>query len=762
MDRVSRGSGFGGAVRYVFANFNASFLCSSNVLAARDERRAISKMGMLAHRLRPDIKKPVWHQALRLPRGEEISHDRFREIAHDYMVRMGWNTNMNQYVAIVSDDPKGQHIHIVANRVGIDGSVFHGQNENLISTRVCQELERAYGLTLTKGPEYILDERGVPRAVYSPPREKKIRKGEHRLAERLAATGKTKPLPRKAIQRALRSALSAGQTDGLGAFLAAAESGGIRVLANVGSTGRVNGLSFEADGIAFKASDIGDDFRWAALKEVVGFTTSDLPLLEARSLRHVMPDQLPSLSQPASSARELRAPPAAKVGFEPPMPVTERQSADCVPEPLKQDPGVGIGLPRIPSAGGPSGGTRPSQVEADRTHTDRVDKSAPYIPPLSAEAAGLVGLAKKRRAGDESDLERDMRKAAKRATEVLSLLMGEAVPIATTSKENLANFVLRTYYERRYQPLPHPHRRSGGRPGLSALETSGRSTLGRIPTLNRLRTLPKSAVVLDPGHQRSPGLGAGPLAGVLHGHAPAHVGARRGASHDGLRRFPAVARTDCVGSVAPPTLGAGLLRPTAAPSNVSVAPAPIPTLYERDLAKLEQLADRIGRGEAYERAKAELDDRHHPGRRQAQQLHDAELGRRMQVIVDAGERRAELLGTGDDLYLRAASDYLASERAAGREPTQADWRAWDRSVGAGVITRAHIPLATGPALNRLSPAAVRNVDTLQRQVVAGGPHETTIQDYGVNTLAQWRATKVQADETTSPAHHAFGPNRRPH
>jgi len=311
MDRVSRGEGFRGAVNYIFGNFKASFLCASHVLAVKDAGRAISKLGTLARRLRPDITRPVWHQALRLPRGEVISHEKFSLIAHDYMRRMGWNPDINQYVAIVSDDPEGQHIHIVASRVGIDGSIFYGRNENLISTRVCKELEQDHGLKVTRNLEYVVDGRGIPRARFEAPKDKKLTKHEMRLAERRARESEVKPLPRKTLQRVLKSALAAGEVGGMAAFLSAAEAGGIRVLANVASTGRVNGLSFESCGVPFKASQVGDRYAWAALTTSVGYSKErDQALLEARSLRHVSRSQLPPLGQPAPSVR-LPTPSAA-------------------------------------------------------------------------------------------------------------------------------------------------------------------------------------------------------------------------------------------------------------------------------------------------------------------------------------------------------------------------------------------------------------------------------------------------------------------
>lgn len=311
MDRISRGNGFRGAINYIYANFKASFLCASNVLATVDQSRTISKMGVLARRLRPDIKKPVWHQAMRLIRSEVISHEIFREIAHEYMRRMGWNIDKHQYVVIVSDDPKGQHIHIVANRVAIDGNVFLGKNENLISTRVCHELEREFGLTMSEAPEYVLDHRGIAKAVYSGAKDRKEKKGELRLAERQVREGDDKPLPRKTLQRVLKTALAAGERGGLAAFLSTAEAGGVRVLANVAATGKVNGLSFETGSVPFRASQVGDPYAWASLSTTVRYDKiRDQAVLEARSLRHVTRDQLPPLGQPAPSP-QLPAPPAA-------------------------------------------------------------------------------------------------------------------------------------------------------------------------------------------------------------------------------------------------------------------------------------------------------------------------------------------------------------------------------------------------------------------------------------------------------------------
>lgn len=74
--------------------------------------------------LRPDIKKPVWHNSLRLPHGEKLSEAQWATVADDYMSRMGFNdTHLRCYV--LHNDEAGQHIHIIASRIDItDGKLY--------------------------------------------------------------------------------------------------------------------------------------------------------------------------------------------------------------------------------------------------------------------------------------------------------------------------------------------------------------------------------------------------------------------------------------------------------------------------------------------------------------------------------------------------------------------------------------------------------------------------------------------------------------
>jgi len=154
MDRVKRGKGFRGVLNYAFANDNGDLpgkVIGGNIWG--DNARDMARQFAVTRKMRPDIEKPVWHQSLRLPNGEKISNEKWAQMGDDYMARMGFDDD-HQRTYVLHDDEKGQGIHIIASRISISGKLYLGQNENLISTRIVQQLEKDHGLLITKGAEY--------------------------------------------------------------------------------------------------------------------------------------------------------------------------------------------------------------------------------------------------------------------------------------------------------------------------------------------------------------------------------------------------------------------------------------------------------------------------------------------------------------------------------------------------------------------------------------------------------------------------------
>ncbi|POD90093.1 relaxase/mobilization nuclease domain-containing protein [Pectobacterium odoriferum] len=274
MQKIRRGKGFAGVVLYALKP-GSHHQCTPYVIGGNmlgNEAGDLIAEFNTTKTLRPDVLKPVWHNSLRLPKSEALTDAQWSEIADDYMSRMGFSeTHLRCY--ILHDDVAGQHIHIIASRVSLDaGKLYLGKNENLISTRIIQQLERDYSLTITKGPELVaspspaspfppaLSRKSPPqKPMGSTPKPKKLSRNEAMMEKY-----KEEPSPKSLIQEALE-ALLAGKPSTT-EFVTQLVARNITVVPNIASTGKMNGFSFEYQGIAFKASQLGKCYSWSALQ----------------------------------------------------------------------------------------------------------------------------------------------------------------------------------------------------------------------------------------------------------------------------------------------------------------------------------------------------------------------------------------------------------------------------------------------------------------------------------------------------------------
>ncbi|EBX0499373.1 relaxase/mobilization nuclease domain-containing protein [Salmonella enterica subsp. enterica serovar Braenderup] len=259
MQKIKRGKNFAGVVLYALRPASHHKTPPSVIGGNMDGSNAGELIAEFnaTKALRPDLAKPVWHNSLRLPKNEELTDAQWSEIADDYMSRMGFSeTHLRCYV--LHDDAAGQHIHIIASRIELSsGKLYLGKNENLISTRIIQDLEQDYQLTRTKGPK------ASPAAPSPKPKLKKSR-NEMMIEKR---TGEL--CPKGIIQNALNELLDTRQS--ITDFVQQLVAQNIRPIPNIASTGRMNGFSFEYNGIAFKASQLGKGYSWSALQSRIDY-----------------------------------------------------------------------------------------------------------------------------------------------------------------------------------------------------------------------------------------------------------------------------------------------------------------------------------------------------------------------------------------------------------------------------------------------------------------------------------------------------------
>ena len=244
------GRSFKNRVGYILKD-DHTFICSNmasdynNVSDLTDEFKTVSSF-------RQDIKKPVFHAFLSLPKGDHLTDEQWQEIAKDYLKEMNIDIEKHQYICVRHKDTDKEHIHIVANRVGLDGSVWHGQHSAFNTIAACERLEVKHGLTITDGLK------GQKSEVSAPTKAE---------IEQALRVGK-KPA-RIVLQNALQAAML-GKPD-LQTFIDRVQAVGIEPRFNVASTGNVAGCSFSVGDVAFKGSSLGKKFSWNTIKGKVKY-----------------------------------------------------------------------------------------------------------------------------------------------------------------------------------------------------------------------------------------------------------------------------------------------------------------------------------------------------------------------------------------------------------------------------------------------------------------------------------------------------------
>ena len=162
--RISRGSGFRGLLNYVMDDGRGARAGKRPELI--DTNQPGTASGDLAGafgvycRLRPDIRKPVWHASLRLPAGERLSTQVWTDVATKFMHKLGFSELTPYVVVRHNDHDAGDHVHIVLSRVNLRGQVWLGQRDVQRAIAVTQQLEQEFGLTRTRGLRQRSDQPG--------------------------------------------------------------------------------------------------------------------------------------------------------------------------------------------------------------------------------------------------------------------------------------------------------------------------------------------------------------------------------------------------------------------------------------------------------------------------------------------------------------------------------------------------------------------------------------------------------------------------
>lgn len=195
--KITIGKSFGGCIRY----------CLEDKLElSHEEKLAMSKQDGLKHEnraevleynmcygdkkeltrqfnevraLRPQLSSPVMHITLSLDQEDVFTKEKLRQMGQDFAREFGFEKN--QYLLVYHKDTKHPHLHIIANRVGFDGSRINDSNSYRKVANLCRKLELKYGLKQVLNPDRFLTQQ--QRQDYS--REQRVDQRKEQLKQNI-------------------------------------------------------------------------------------------------------------------------------------------------------------------------------------------------------------------------------------------------------------------------------------------------------------------------------------------------------------------------------------------------------------------------------------------------------------------------------------------------------------------------------------------------------------------------------------------------
>lgn len=148
--KIGRGNNLYGALAYnqqKVDKHNGKVLFANKMIETKDGNYTVAQLAksfepyLLANR---KTEKTSLHISLNPDSKDQVSDEKFIQMAQDYMNEMGYGNQ--PYVVFKHTDISRTHIHIVSVGIDEEGRKISDKFEKRKSMKVCRELERKYGL----------------------------------------------------------------------------------------------------------------------------------------------------------------------------------------------------------------------------------------------------------------------------------------------------------------------------------------------------------------------------------------------------------------------------------------------------------------------------------------------------------------------------------------------------------------------------------------------------------------------------------------
>lgn len=260
-----KGRGFRGCLQYNLAPEKGAQIVGGNM--AGDTARSLAKEFGEVRRLNQRVQTPCWHVSLSAVPGEKLSDAQWSQVADQYLDNMGFDRSQHQYVVVRHCDTRHQHVHIVANRVAMDGSIDYLKWHLKDTKKATRQLEQMldYVQPTCIDPVKVQLEEDYQRPAAEPIQRRELIKGQYQRHRREIAQAKTpQPIMQQRLQEVVGQILPQSQT--LDDFIAHLAAEGIEAKIRIRRERQV-GISYRLDGVALRGTKLGDDYSWAKLQQ---------------------------------------------------------------------------------------------------------------------------------------------------------------------------------------------------------------------------------------------------------------------------------------------------------------------------------------------------------------------------------------------------------------------------------------------------------------------------------------------------------------
>lgn len=276
---------------------------------------------------RDRVSKPVLHLQINFHPDEKLNKVQAQKAVDSILKEIGIEKESHQYLVVQHQDKAHDHYHVIANRVGLDGSLVDGSYLKNRLQVACDKVEKEQNLRLTQGRTVMYDTSQEKGFRYATAEEKSLQRQQK--ANKPIIDKNPKMMDEKnAIREHLSAALAEMKVNTPEKLQAELNKKGIEIQFTSNKNG-ISGASFRKDNIAVKGSAIG--YKWNDISKVLEenkIKVQELRISNSVQIKSMLAAQLEKEQKKSLVVKDKPAKPDLTV------PKPEKKKIEKKPEPL--------------------------------------------------------------------------------------------------------------------------------------------------------------------------------------------------------------------------------------------------------------------------------------------------------------------------------------------------------------------------------------------------------------------------------------------